>query len=77
LFGQGYQRRLNDNSIITTDGLVIEAGLTINAAGLYADTVARDFGFSKNYTIIPFKGIYLKYTGRTDRSAPISIRCPI
>ena len=63
LFSQGYQRRLNDNSIVTSGGLVIEAGLTINAAGLYADRIARDFGFSQNYTIIPFKGIYLKYTG--------------
>ena len=30
--------------------------------GLYADKIARDFGFSQHYTIIPFKGIYLKYT---------------
>ena len=32
----------------------------INCAGLYADNIARDFGFSKDYVIIPFKGIYLK-----------------
>jgi len=32
----------------------------INCAGLYADKIAKDFGFAKNYTIIPFKGIYLK-----------------
>jgi len=32
----------------------------INAAGLYADKIARDFGFSGNYIIIPFKGVYLK-----------------
>ena len=63
LFSQGYQRRLDAGSIVTSGGLVIEAGLTINAAGLYADRIARDFGFSQNYTIIPFKGIYLKYTG--------------
>lgn len=63
LFGQGYLRRQNATSIVTTGGVVIEAGLTINAAGLYADRIARDYGFSKNYTIIPFKGIYLKYTG--------------
>jgi (S)-2-hydroxyglutarate dehydrogenase len=63
LFSQGYQRRLDASSIVTSGGLVIEAGLTINAAGLYADRIARDFGFSQNYTIIPFKGIYLKYTG--------------
>ena len=36
-----------------------EAGCVINAAGLYADRVARDFGFSEDYRILPFKGIYL------------------
>jgi L-2-hydroxyglutarate oxidase LhgO len=36
-----------------------EAGFIVNAAGLYADRVARDFGFSENYRILPFKGIYL------------------
>ncbi len=31
----------------------------VNAAGLYADKIALDFGFSKNYRILPFKGLYL------------------
>jgi (S)-2-hydroxyglutarate dehydrogenase len=62
LFNQGYRQRQGDSAIVTSGGLIIEAGLTINAAGLYADRIARDFGFSQNYTIIPFKGIYLKYT---------------
>jgi len=66
LFGQGCYRREGRNAIVTTGGMVLEASLVINAAGLYADTVARDYGFSQNYTIIPFKGIYLKYTG-TDK----------
>jgi len=43
-------------------GMEDEAKLLINCAGLYADKIAREFGFSKDYTIIPFKGIYLKYT---------------
>ncbi len=34
----------------------------INCAGLYADKIAKEFGFSKDYKILPFKGIYLKYT---------------
>ncbi len=34
----------------------------INCAGLYADKIAKEFGFSKNYKIVPFKGIYLQYT---------------
>lgn len=33
----------------------------INAAGLYADRIAHDFGFGSNYAIMPFKGIYLKF----------------
>jgi len=37
-----------------------DAGYVVNATGLYADRVARDFGFSSGYRIVPFKGIYLK-----------------
>jgi len=33
----------------------------INAAGAYADKIARQFGLAKYYTMLPFKGIYLKY----------------
>lgn len=57
-----YQRRIEGNTVQA--GIhVIEAGRIINCAGLYADRVARDFGFCQDYTIIPFKGVYLKYTG--------------
>lgn len=35
------------------------AGHVVNAAGLYADKVALDFGFSERYRILPFKGLYL------------------
>lgn len=38
-----------------------ECGYFINAAGLYADKIAQEGGFGSKYTIIPFKGIYLKY----------------
>lgn len=44
---------------IETNKGFIEAEYIINAAGLYADKIAKDFGFSKNYKIIPFKGLYL------------------
>lgn len=36
-----------------------QAGYVVNAAGLYADKIARDFGFSGDYCILPFKGLYL------------------
>jgi len=48
---------------VRTSKRTIKAKKIINAAGLYADRIAKDFGYSKNYTIIPFKGIYLKYKG--------------
>lgn len=72
LFNQGYSRRQGDTAVRTNGGLVIEAGKIINAAGLYADRIAREYGFSSSYTIIPFKGIYLKYTG-TDKPVQTNI----
>lgn len=55
-----------DNVVLTNEGGV-EADRIINCAGLYADKIANDFGFGRNYTIIPFKGLYLKYTkNKTD-----------
>ncbi|OGS47623.1 MAG: FAD-dependent oxidoreductase [Elusimicrobia bacterium RIFOXYB2_FULL_62_6] len=63
LFSEGYGSRAGQNAVRTSRGRLIEAGQVINAAGLYADKIARDFGFSKKYVIIPFKGIYLKYSG--------------
>lgn len=46
------------NRVVTTAG-VFEAGYVVNAAGLYADRIAREFGFSEHYRILPFKGLYL------------------
>jgi L-2-hydroxyglutarate oxidase LhgO len=37
----------------------IEAGYVVNAAGLYADKIAMNYGFSERYRILPFKGLYL------------------
>ncbi len=47
-----------DGRIETSKG-AFEAGYVVNAAGLYADFVARSFGFSEEYRILPFKGLYL------------------
>ena len=49
----------NGNKIYTSKG-DFEAKKVVNCAGLYADKIANDFGFSKDYVIIPFKGVYLK-----------------
>ena len=58
--GEKYTGRKN-NTIQTQTGNY-EAGYIINAAGLYADIIGKDFGFSKNYSILPFKGLYLYST---------------
>ena len=50
------------DEILTTRGK-LTAGYLINAAGLYADTIAHDYGFGEEYGILPFRGLYLKYVG--------------
>lgn len=60
-FSEPYLRRIAGNKVRTSKR-TIEAKHLINAAGLYADRIGKDFGYSRHYTIIPFKGIYLKYT---------------
>jgi len=58
--GVAYRGRTQgaDASVRTDDG-VLSPGHVVNCAGLYADRVARDFGFSRRYRILPFKGLYL------------------
>lgn len=46
-------------SCLVTSAGDVDAGYVINAAGLYADRIARCFGFSEEYCILPFKGLYL------------------
>ncbi|MDR1666784.1 MAG: L-2-hydroxyglutarate oxidase [Bacteroidales bacterium] len=62
LFNTPYRKRMEGNTVKTAEH-TFSAKKIINTAGLYADKIAKDFGFSKHYTIIPFKGIYLKYKG--------------
>lgn len=50
----------SSKNLVKTSKGDFEAKKVINCAGLYADKIARDFGFSKDFVIIPFKGIYLK-----------------
>lgn len=44
---------------VRTNSDTITAGYVVNAAGLYADKIAIDYGFSEKYRILPFKGLYL------------------
>jgi len=62
LINHPYQERMEGNRI-RAGQTVFEAGVIINCAGVYASDIAQDFGFAQDYTILPFKGIYLKYTG--------------
>lgn len=57
LTGSGYLGRSNGN--VTVRGDTVAAGYVVNAAGLYADKIAQDYGFSERYRILPFKGVYL------------------
>jgi L-2-hydroxyglutarate oxidase len=48
-----------DGTVSTSAGR-IKAGYVVNAAGLYADHIAKHYGFAADYAILPFKGLYLK-----------------
>jgi L-2-hydroxyglutarate oxidase LhgO len=50
--------RIEKGMVVTPQGS-FTAGHVVNAAGLYADRIALDFGFSERYRILPFKGLYL------------------
>ena len=55
--GAPYLRSKN-GAVVTPSGS-FSAGHIVNAAGLYADKIALDFGFSEKYRVLPFKGLYL------------------
>jgi len=49
--------RTTQNRIITNFGNY-SIGHIINCAGLYADKIAKPFGFCDDYAMLPFKGLY-------------------
>lgn len=49
----------HQGKMIKTSKGNVESGYLINAAGLYADKIALDYGFSQEYRVVPFKGLYL------------------
>jgi len=62
-FNSPYRERLSDDVGIIAGDKIFKAEKIINCAGLYADKIAKDFGFSKYYELVPFKGVYLEYKG--------------
>jgi len=53
----GFRRRRGDE--VESARTSWRAGYVVNAAGLHADRIARQYGFSERYRILPFKGLYL------------------
>lgn len=49
-----------ENGALVAGGERIGFGHAINAAGLHADTIAHRFGVGRDYTLLPFKGLYYK-----------------
>ena len=47
----------------TFETIAFNYNYLINCAGSYADKIAKAHGIAKNYTLLPFKGLYLKYYG--------------
>lgn len=52
------QQILPDKRHIRTNHGDFAYGYVYNAAGLYADSIAQAFGVGRQYTILPFKGLY-------------------
>ena len=62
---RGIQVRLGEPCLGVEKGVVRtpvarwESGFVVNAAGIHADRIAREFGFAEHHTMLPFKGLYL------------------
>lgn len=57
-YGQFVQKVDPKSSTIVLRGETVSYGHLINAAGLYADKVAKSMGIGQRYTLLPFKGRY-------------------
>ncbi len=53
----GFHRRRGGD--VESARSVWRPGYVVNAAGLHADRIAKHYGFSERYRILPFKGLYL------------------
>ncbi len=54
----------DDFNVVSTTNRVIQFKYLINTAGLYAEKVANQFGVGLQYTVIPFKGLYMVYSDK-------------
>ncbi|HLB55895.1 MAG TPA: L-2-hydroxyglutarate oxidase [Coxiellaceae bacterium] len=59
LYNEKFLKHDQKEKTITTSKRKIHTGYLVNAAGLYADKIAKQYGFGLRYEIVPFKGLYL------------------
>lgn len=64
-FGETVKSADVEQSLIRTPGSVFKYKMLVNAAGQQADRVARLFGASKDFTLLPFKGLYYALSGKS------------
>ena len=50
--------RVEENCLKLSNGTSIHYGHLFNCTGLQADRVAHQFGVGRNYSLLPFKGLY-------------------
>jgi len=55
---QGWKAHPQQQHLLLADGTVLPYGHLFNCAGLQADRVAHSFGVGRQYTLLPFKGLY-------------------
>lgn len=60
LFSHQFEMKAYDSTVITRKGRIKYKHL-VNAAGLYSDRVAQNFGVGEDYVVLPFKGLYMEY----------------
>lgn len=66
LYNEKFLNHHQKEKTITTNKRKIHIGYLINAAGLYADKIAKQYGFGLHYEIVPFKGLYLYSNEKQD-----------
>ena len=61
LSGTGYLGRAGrSGTAVRTSAGRITPGFLVNAAGLYADRIAHEWGLAQEWRILPFKGLFLQ-----------------
>ncbi len=66
-----FNQRIRDfngkqRSLLLQDKQIIKYGYLFNTAGLYADKIAKSLDIGRQYTIIPFKGLYSRLIPDSD-----------